>query len=86
MPFIIGVGNGFFSFSYRAKYRFLLKREIEKYCLVNGVSVKEMAKMSKDGQLRQDLQHYMEKNLVIKKLFGSTTRIEAAIDDVLMMF
>ncbi len=54
MLFIIGVGNGFFSFSYRAKYRFLLKREIEKYCLVNGVSVKELAKMSKGYPLRQE--------------------------------
>lgn len=64
----------------------IMKREIEKYCFANGVSIKELAQMPKNNPLRQELQHYMERNLVIKKLFGSTAQIEAAIDNVLMIF
>lgn len=64
----------------------IMKREIGKYCFANGVSIKELAQMPKNNPLRQELQHYMERNLVIKKLFGSTAQIEAAIDNVLMIF
>lgn len=64
----------------------IMKREIEKYCFANGVSIKDLAQMPKNNPLRQELQHYMERNLVIKKLFGSTAQIEAAIDNVLMIF
>ena len=48
--------------------------------------LEEMAEMPKNNPLRQELQHYMERNLVIKKLFGSTAQIEAAIENVLMIF
>lgn len=62
-----------------------IKREIEKYCAENGVSETDLAKAPKDSSLRQDLQHNLEKNILIRRLGATSLRIERAVDDALML-